>query len=114
MKIYLGFVGLLALAVVGTTILALQSGQGFLDSVNVLMQNPWAVGVMVDFYLGIAVLGFFIVWLEASPVRGALWILAICLIGNVVAAVYLVVRRKTLGKLMASKSQQASVKGSMS
>ena len=56
-----------------------------------LLALPWGVVSLVDVYTGVFLFGSWIAWREASAVRAAPWIVALVVLGNFAAAIYLVV-----------------------
>ncbi|WP_067563394.1 DUF1475 domain-containing protein [Halofilum ochraceum] len=54
-----------------------------------LLDLPWGRVLLLDVYAGIALFAGWIVWREA-PAPAAAWIVALILLGNVVACIYLI------------------------
>lgn len=54
-----------------------------------LLDLAWGRVLLVDVYAGIALFAGWIAWREA-PTRATVWIVALLLLGNVVACIYLV------------------------
>lgn len=54
-----------------------------------LGNDPWVVVALIDLYLGFLCFIVVIFALEPSPVRAALWAVALCTLGNPVAVAFL-------------------------
>jgi hypothetical protein len=59
--------------------------------------DPWVALAVADLYLGFVLLAVVIALLERSPVRAALWIIPLFVVGNLVAAVYLLLNLNRIG-----------------
>lgn len=56
-----------------------------------LVSLPWGVVSLVDIYTGVFLFGSWIAWREASIVRAGPWLVALVVLGNFAAALYLLV-----------------------
>jgi hypothetical protein len=78
----IGFVAMAAALVYGFTL-----GDGW-DEVSTLVAYPWFNVSLVDVYVGFALFGGWVAHRERSPLAAAAWIIAILLLGNLVACAY--------------------------
>jgi hypothetical protein len=79
----------------------MQSGDlhgGLFDQFRVLMTLPWGVAALVDLYAGFALLTVIIFLAEKSFLSAALWSVPMFFLGNVWAALWLVVRAGSLAR----------------
>lgn len=86
--------GLGALALVALIVRAAGSAS-FGDSFSAIAADPWGLVSLVDLYLGFLVAAVFIALFETRP-AAAVWIVLLLVLGNVVAAVWLVWRLATI------------------
>ena len=54
-----------------------------------IAELAWGRALLIDVYAGMALFAAWIAWREPTPTRTGLWVLALLLLGNVVACVYL-------------------------
>jgi ABC-type glycerol-3-phosphate transport system permease component len=83
------------LAVVAAIIMAAVIGYGFVSGNfagegSVIWALAWGKVALVDLYVGLAVFGAWVAWRERSPAVVATWWVALIVLGNLAAAVYLV------------------------
>ena len=73
------------------------------DDGGKILEEPWGVVTMVDLYVGFTVAGLIILIVEPNKWVGAAWAAPIFILGNVVTAVWLVVRAPLLVAKFARK-----------
>jgi hypothetical protein len=84
------FIGFLA-AIVGTTTWA-SSVVALWDTPRAVATHPWFIATLVDTYLAFFTFWLWVAYKERSwPARFA-WLVAICLLGNIAMAVYMLVK----------------------
>lgn len=71
-----------------------------------IWQAPWGKVAMVDLYLGLFVVALLIIIFEQARWPGFIWAMAVLLLGNPVAVVYLLVRRKRIFALLSNNIDQ--------
>ncbi len=59
-----------------------------------LLANPWGVVTLVDLIIGLLFVAAWLAVVETHPGRAALWIAALCLLGNVVTLIFLLCRTR--------------------
>lgn len=57
-----------------------------------LWPDPWFRATLTDAYCGFLLFWLWVAWREASPARGALWLVLIMTLGNFAMAGYLLVQ----------------------
>jgi hypothetical protein len=67
-----------------------QSTSPFLTGCSTIWAEPWGRVMLADLYIGFALFASWIGWRERSWVRGGLWFIALCVLGNLAALAYLV------------------------
>ena len=77
-----------ALAMAGAIIWAFATGD-FFDEGSQIWGLPWGKVSLIDIYVGLAFFGAWIAYREGSWPRTALWWLALVVLGNLTAAIYL-------------------------
>lgn len=75
---------------------ATSAGQNLSEAVGWLVSGPWGVVTLADLYLGFAILAVLIFLLEPDRRLAFLFILPLPLLGNVWAALWLVVRLRAV------------------
>lgn len=90
-----GIAGFLALFVWSWLEMGLAAGLG------ALVETRWGVTTLVDLYAGLIVIGAWIAALERRPGRVAAWWIALALLGNFTAIVYLLTRCFRVGSVRA-------------
>jgi uncharacterized membrane protein len=83
------------LAVVAAVVMAATIGYGFVSGDfagegSAMWALTWGRVALVDLYVGLAVFGAWVAWRERSPAAVAGWWVALVVLGNLAAAVYLV------------------------
>ncbi|WP_018699978.1 hypothetical protein [Amorphus coralli] len=68
----------------------------FLASFGAIISDPWGIVALADLYLGFVLFGLVIALTEPSRPVAVLLIAALFVLGNVVAAIWLVVRWRRL------------------
>lgn len=76
-------------AMLAALIYGFRFGGGW-DEVGALMERPWFVVSLVDVYVGFALFACWIA-LREKPWMAALWIIALMVLGNIIACVYAIV-----------------------
>lgn len=64
----------------------------FLDVHNLITKQAWFIVTLVDLYFGFFIMGIFIFWIEKSFFKFLLWLGGICILGNMLTAVYVLYR----------------------
>jgi hypothetical protein len=72
--------------------LALVLAQSGLDGTEAVTGTPWGQVTLADFYLGVLCFGAVVWTVEGSAARALPWVVAIAVLGNPVAALWLVIR----------------------
>ncbi len=75
----------LLLALIGLSSLEMSLWQGLKASVD----TRWGITTMVDLYLGLMIIAGWIAYRERSIPRTLAWCVGLCLLGNLIALVYL-------------------------
>lgn len=70
----------------------------FFQQVGVITTLPWGIVTLADLYVGFALLAVIIFLAERSWLAGALWSAPLFFLGNVWAAVWLVLRLPSLAR----------------
>jgi cytochrome b561 len=78
-----------ALAMAGAIIYGFING-GFGDDASTIWSLPWGKVTLIDLYAGLALFAAWIAVRETSRIRIALWWVALVVLGNFAAGVYLV------------------------
>ena len=53
-----------------------------------LLSMPWGIVSLVDVYVGFILFSGWIVYREKSPLRSAIWVIAVMVLGNFTASLY--------------------------
>lgn len=77
---------------------AASAGQSLSEAVAWLVSGPWGVVTLADLYLGFAILAVLIWMLEPDRRIALLFILPLPLLGNVWAALWMVVRLRAVAR----------------
>lgn len=64
----------------------------------VLVGMPWGIITLIDFYTGVALFCGWIAFRERSAWKTAGWIVAICLLGNLMTSLYVLLALRTSGR----------------
>jgi hypothetical protein len=95
-------IGILGLALLGLVIWAAVSMTDlhgtFLDQFGVVTTLPWGIVTLVDLYIGFVFFAAIIFLTERSWVVAALWAAPVFILGNIWAAIWLVIRLPHLAK----------------
>ena len=78
----LGALFMLAVIVYGFTV------GSFFDEAALLFPSPWFQVTLIDLYLGFALFACWIFSRESNRGVAVIWIIALCLLGNLAACVY--------------------------
>jgi Protein of unknown function (DUF1475) len=96
-RIFVGVAGLTLLAVVLWASFAGADVHGaFLDQTGVLLTLPWGVAMLADLYVGFVLFAVIVFLAERSWLSAALWSIPLLFLGNIWAAVWLVLRLPSL------------------
>ncbi len=102
MNVLRAAIGILGLALLGLVIWAAVSMTdlhgGFLDQFGVVTTLPWGIVSLVDLYIGFVFFAVIIFLTERSWVVAALWAAPVFVLGNIWAAIWLVIRLPHLAK----------------
>lgn len=60
----------------------------FMQEASVLFPLPWFQVTLADLYLGFALFGGWIFYRESSRGTATLWLISLCLLGNLAACLY--------------------------
>lgn len=66
------------------------------DGMSTVLREPWGLVTLADFYLGVLVFSLVIFHFETARAQAALWTLALALLGNPVAVLWLLLRGRRL------------------
>lgn len=95
-------VGIVGLALLGLVIWAATSMQDlhgtFMDQFTVVTTLPWGVAALADLYIGFLFFAVIVFLTERSWVVAALWAAPLLILGNIWAALWLVIRLPHLAK----------------
>jgi hypothetical protein len=95
----IGIIGLALLGLVIWAAVAMQELHGsFFDQFAVLTTLPWGIAALVDLYVGFVLFATLVFLTERSWVFAALWAAPIFIVGNIWAALWLVIRLPHLAK----------------
>lgn len=112
MNILRAAVGILGLALLGLVIwaaFALQDLHGsFFDQLGVVTTLPWGIAALGDLYVGFILFAVIVFLTERSWVVAALWAAPIFILGNIWAAIWLVIRLPHLAKQLSKPDWPAS------
>ncbi|WP_395647434.1 DUF1475 family protein [Terricaulis sp.] len=112
MNIWRAAIGILGLALLGLVIWAAFSLQdlhgSFLDQFGVVTTLPWGIAALADLYLGFVLFASIVFLTERSWVIAAIWAVPIFILGNIWAALWLVIRLPHLAKQLSKPDWPAS------
>ena len=112
MNIWRAAIGILGLALLGLVIWAAFSLQdlhgSFLDQFSVVTTLPWGIAALADLYLGFVLFASIVFLTERSWVIAAIWAVPIFILGNIWAALWLVIRLPHLAKQLSKPDWPAS------
>lgn len=95
----IGILGLVMLGFIIWAAVAMSDLHGsFLDQFAVVTTLPWGITALVDLYIGFVFFAVIVFLTERSWLIAALWAAPILILGNVWAAVWLVIRLPHLAK----------------
>ena len=87
------FIGLGAIALTAAIFWALQADtRGLAAVLRAMASEPWTVVTLIDLYLGFFIVAALIFWIEKNPIAAIFWALPTFFLGNVWAAVWLIIR----------------------
>jgi Protein of unknown function (DUF1475) len=102
MNVLRAAIGILGLALLGLVIwaaVAMQNLHGtFFDQLAVVTTLPWGIAMLADLYVGFVLFSSIVFLTERSWVVAALWSAPIFILGNIWAALWLVIRLPHLAK----------------
>lgn len=102
MNVVRAAIGILGLALLGLVIWAFLARQdlhgSFMDQFDVVTTLPWGVVALVDLYVGFLFFAIIVFLTERSWVVAAAWAAPVFVLGNVWAALWLVIRLPHLAK----------------
>jgi hypothetical protein len=102
MNVLRAAIGILGLALLGLVIwaaVAMQNLHGtFFDQLAVVTTLPWGIAMLADLYVGFVLFASIVFLTERSWVVAALWAAPIFILGNIWAALWLVIRLPHLAK----------------
>ncbi len=81
------------------------TAEGF--SLAAFTADPWVIVAVADLYLGFILMAVVIATVEGSVVKAAPWIVALMIVGNLVAAVYLILHFARLSAPFAAMKDDA-------
>jgi hypothetical protein len=95
----------IAVLICGVLLGLLVAGIGFasqhnlLSSLNMILADPWGAVTLLDLGIGLLFVAVWIALLETKPLWALVWIIALCLLGNVITLVYLLWRSRNASRL---------------
>ncbi|QGZ95351.1 DUF1475 family protein [Terricaulis silvestris] len=102
MNVLRAAIGILGLALLGLVIwaaVAMQNLHGsFFDQIAVVTTLPWGIAMLADLYVGFVLFASIVFLTERSWLVAALWAAPIFILGNLWAALWLVIRLPHLAK----------------
>ena len=112
MNVLRAAIGILGLALLGLVVwaaVAMQDLHGtFFDQLAVVTTLPWGVAALADLYVGFVLFATLVFLTERSWVIAALWAAPVFVIGNIWAALWLVIRLPHLAKQLSKPDWPAS------
>jgi hypothetical protein len=112
MNVLRAAIALFGLALLGLVIWAATSMQelhgSFLQQLEVLTTLPWGIAAIADLYIGFVFFAVIVFLTERSWVVALLWSAPIFVLGNIWAAIWLVVRMPQLAKQLSKPDWPAS------
>ena len=112
MNVLRAAIGIFGLALLGLLIWAALSMQdlhgSFADQLAVMTTLPWGVVSLVDLYIGFLLFAVLVFLTERSWLVAALWAVPVFLVGNIWAALWLVIRLPHLAKQLSKPDWPAS------
>lgn len=104
LRAVIGILGLALLGLITWAIFAKADLHGsFLEQGAVLTTLPWGVVTLADLYLGFFLFAVIVFLTEKSWLLAAVWALPIFVLGNVWAALWLVIRLPKIARLLAER-----------
>ena len=102
MNVLRAAIGILGLALLGLVIwaaVAMQNLHGsFFDQLAVVTTLPWGIAMLADLYVGFILFASIVFLTERSLLVAALWAAPVFILGNIWAALWLVIRLPHLAK----------------
>lgn len=102
MNVLRAAVGILGLALLGLVIwaaIAMHDLHGsFFDQLAVVTTLPWGIATLADLYVGFVIFAAIVFLTERSWLVAALWAAPVFIVGNIWAALWLVIRLPHLAK----------------
>jgi hypothetical protein len=102
MNVLRAAIGILGLALLGLVIwaaVAMQNLHGsFFDQLAVVTTLPWGIAMLADLYVGFILFASIVFLTERSWLVAALWAAPVFILGNIWAALWLVIRLPHLAK----------------
>jgi hypothetical protein len=102
MNVLRAAIGILGLALLGLVIwaaVAMQNLHGtFFDQLAVVTTLPWGIAMLADLYVGFVLFASIVFLTERSWLVAALWAAPVFILGNIWAALWLVIRLPHLAK----------------
>ena len=81
------------LLMLGAVLMVIVIAYGFvvgnlLEEAKVLFPSPWFQVALIDLYLGFAIFSGWIIYREKTRARAIVWIVLLCLLGNLASCIY--------------------------
>lgn len=81
------------ISIIGLLVMTVMIGYAFafgnfIDEGAWLTSHPWGLVSLVDLYVGFALFSVWIVYRERSPLKAGVWVVAMVVLGNWTAALY--------------------------
>lgn len=96
----------IVIATLGVVFLGLvvwaSASANFLESFSAIANDPWGVVSLFDLYLGFVLFAVIIAFADGWRAATVLWIVALCMLGNAVAVVWLLLRWQSLRARLSS------------
>lgn len=98
LRIAVGVLGLALLGVIAWAVMQTATLQDFGYETQALFDQPWGMVSLADLYVGFAFVAILMMLSERSFIAGLLWALPLFVLGNVWAAIWLVLRLPRLAE----------------
>ncbi len=98
LRLIAGVLGLALLGVIAWAVLQTATLTDFLYESQALFDQPWGLVSLVDLYVGFGLIAILMMLSERSFIAGLLWALPLFVLGNIWAALWLVLRLPRLAE----------------
>jgi hypothetical protein len=73
------------------------------ESITYIVANPWGVVTLADLYLGFVLFVLFVFKTSTNHVKAIAWSIALLVLGNVIAVIYLILYLKHMNQTSESE-----------